>query len=170
MAETPTPSRTDEEAAPDPFAEPAEEAVRLRALGRRWAGATGPLTLALIALLAYFALTYSRLDRVGEGEFRIPYRQHLREMVTQQAVRDRKAFGAEGDSAVPHWPTALYRKHRSDVYFAAGMAVLIALVLVLLAEARRRREQTILDAAREQEILALAERVDALERKRSDPS
>jgi hypothetical protein len=170
MAETAPPPRTDEEAPPDPFEQPEAEAARLRTLGRQWAGATGPLILVLLALLVYFALTYGRLDRVGEGDFQVPYRQHLQEMVTRQAALDREAFGDDGDSAVPHWPTALYDKHRRDVYFAAGMAILIALVLVLLAETRRRREQTILDAAREREIRALARRVSELEQHRPDPS
>ena len=146
----------------DPLTPSEAESKELETLldsGQRASNTIGALTVVgLFVLFVAFVIYHS--DRTPGNT---PFVETLNEFVHNQAVKDFRAARGLDDQKTPVWPISMYRHLRADAFIAAGLALALAVLFLLVERARGKRQALLVYRDLGREIERLRQRVKDLE-------
>lgn len=131
------------------------------------------LSLAGILLVFLGAMYWNHFDFYRDGDEYVRFGQTmLPALIENQNTRDWNAYqpraGVRAKPTAPSWPVVLYRKIRFDSYLIAGLAFLLALVMIHIEKAKMRRNDLLIFRAMAREIEKLRMRLRQLEKEKKE--
>lgn len=131
------------------------------------------LSLLGILIVLMGAMYWNHFDYYKDGDEYVRFgRTILPALIENQNKRDWQTYQPRRDVRVPptppHWPGIIYSKLRFDSYLIAGLAFLLALIMIHIEKAKMRRNDLLIFRAMAREIEKLRMRLRQLERKKDD--